>query len=223
MQLIIAHRGASAYAHENSLEAFRLAVRQGANGVELDVHATADGKLIVFHDTDLGGKPIAGLPAEPVLAHRLPNGETIPTLEDALEVLEGQTEAFIEVKTLPPSRDETIFATIDASPAPDRCHVHSFDHRIIRRLGAQRPDLSMGVLSSSYPIDPVGPVLAAGARVLWQQVEMVDRALLDRAHAAGISVYAWTVDDPDRMRTLIEWRVDGICTNMPDIAWRVVG
>lgn len=221
--LVIAHRGASAYEPENSLAAFVLAGVQGADGVELDVHATADGALVVHHDPDLGGRRIRELDLATVRAHTLPNAESVPTLGEALEVLGTTLYAFIEVKDLPPGADDTLFRVIDQAPAPPNCRIHAFDHRLVRRLHDRRPAVPTGVLSSSYPLDPVGPVLAARAAALWQQEELIDAPLVAALHAADLRLIAWTVDDPERMRALRALGVDGLCTNRPDVAREVIG
>jgi glycerophosphoryl diester phosphodiesterase len=225
MALVIAHRGASSEEHENSLAAFRLALEQGADGIELDVHATADGEIVVFHDAELNGHPIGNLQSAIALSHRLPNGERIPTLAEALAVITPRAIAFVELKTQPPAADATLFALFDAAPRPDRCHVHSFDHRIIRRLTAngQRLAANAGVLSGSYTLDPAEQVRAAGAKALWQHADLVDRPLAAQIHDAGFRLYAWTVDRLDRMRQLMEDGVDGICTNRPALAREVIG
>jgi glycerophosphoryl diester phosphodiesterase len=223
LTLVIAHRGASTDEPENSLAAFRAALEQGADGVELDVHATVDGQMIVFHDAELRGQPVCRLQSAMVLDHRLPNGERVPTLAEALAVITPSATAFVELKGLPPEGDAVLFALFDAAPRSDRCHVHAFDHRIIRRLTARRPTVNAGVLSGSYTLDPAEHVRAAGATALWQHADLVDRPLAAQIHDAGFRLYAWTVDRPDRMRRLIEDGVDGICTNRPALAREVVG
>jgi len=151
----IAHRGASGIAYENSPSAFRLAKQLGADGVELDVHATADGDLVVHHDYAIPEAGlISGLSSTDIAHHRLPNGEEIPTLGQALDLLDG-LDVWVEVKSLPASFDHRLFETLDRGPTPKRYAVHGFDHRIIARLGKQRPSLSRGVLLASYLLDPV--------------------------------------------------------------------
>jgi len=223
--LVIAHRGASAEEHENSLAAFRRALDQGSDGIELDVHTTADGELVVFHDADLSGRPICSLQAASILSHRLPNGETIPTLQQALDVITPHAIAFVELKGMPAEADDTLLTRFAEAPRPDHCHVHAFDHRIIHRLTANRrlPTANAGVLSGSYTLDPAEQVRAAGAAALWQHADLVDRPLAAQVHDAGVRLYAWTVDRPERMRQLIADGVDGICTNHPARAREVIG
>lgn len=216
MVRVIAHRGASGDELENTLAAFTRAVALGADGIELDVHGSADGQLLVHHDPDVGGVAIAAHPASALRATPLRNGERIPTLGEALGAIGARTDVYIEVKALPRTHDKALFAAIDAAPSPARCHVHSFDHRLVQRLTMGRPGLSAGVLSTSYPVDPVPPVRAAGADTLWQHRDMIDAPLVTQAHDAGLTVIAWTVDRPADALALAGIGVDGICTNVPD-------
>lgn len=214
--LVIAHRGASGYEVENSLAAFRAARAMGADAVELDVHATADGALVVHHDEMIGEHHIAHCPLREVRAHPLPNGEPVPTLEEALAIIHPHMSAFVEVKSMAPKLDEKLFAIFDAAPAPQKVAVHGFDHRIVHRLGERRPLLKRGVLSSSYPIWPVRLLEDADASILWQQGQQVDAALVQAVHSAGMTIYVWTVDGPAAMNRQLALGVDGICTNYPD-------
>lgn len=220
--LVIAHRGASGVELENSLAAFRRAVAMGADGIELDVHATADGALVVVHDEVLDGKPIPLLTLPQVRAHRLKNGEPIPTLAETLATIGSRTMVFVEVKTLPRARDELLLDALAAGPVPRNYHVHSFDHRIIQRVQRRAPNRVYGVLSCSYPVDPIGQMDASGATELWQHESLIDAELVRAVHGAGCRVYAWTVDDPARMKLLGDWGVDGVCTNHPDVARRAL-
>jgi glycerophosphoryl diester phosphodiesterase len=221
--LIIAHRGASAEAVENSLQAFRLARERGADAVELDVHATADGALVVHHDEMVGPHHVAHCSLREIRERQLPNGEPIPTLAEALGAVHPALWAFVEIKSLAPRWDERLFAAFDASPAPARIAVHGFDHRIVRRLGEERPHLRRGVLSASYPVQPVRMLEDADASVLWQEARYVDRALVEAVHDAGMTIHVWTVDDSAAMERMVELGVDGLCTNHPDRARAVLG
>jgi len=218
----IAHRGASGIAYENSPSAFRLAKQLGADGVELDVHATADGDLVVHHDYAIPEAGlISGLSSTDIAHHRLPNGEEIPTLGQALDLLDG-LDVWVEVKSLPASFDHRLFETLDRGPTPKRYAVHSFDHRIIARLGKQRPILSRGVLLASYLLDPVAVVRSAGADVLWQEAHLIDRDLVQLMHEAGCRIIAWTADTEAEISRLAKMGADGICGNFPDLIHAVV-
>jgi glycerophosphoryl diester phosphodiesterase len=219
--LVIGHRGASAREVENSLAAFRAAAALGADAVELDIHASADGALIVHHDEMIGGMhAIPRLPAERIRELRLANGEPIPTLAEALEAAGPTLQVFVEVKSLAPQFDARLFAALRDGPNPSGYAVHGFDHRIVQRLGQEHPELRRGVLSASYPVQPLADLEAAGATILWQERTLVDRALVELVHGAGMTILAWTVDDLADMRHLLDLGVDGICTNRPDVGRR---
>jgi glycerophosphoryl diester phosphodiesterase len=220
--LVIAHRGASAVEVENSLAAFRAADRLGADGVELDIHATRDGALVVHHDPVVAGVHIPGTTESVVRSRRLPNGEPPPLLEEALAAIGPRLRAYVEIKTLPAAWDARLFAALDAGPNPAGYAVHSFDHRVVARLGRARPMLPRGVLMVSYPVRPLVPLQDVGAVACWQERSLVDEALVETLHIAGTQVIVWTVDDPAEMMRLARLGADGLCTNRPDLARRTV-
>jgi glycerophosphoryl diester phosphodiesterase len=213
---VIAHRGASGYEYENSRAAFRRAVMLDADGVELDVHATRDGALVVHHDAEVAGfGPIGQLTLLEARQVRLRNGEPLPLLTEVLDLV-GERDVWIEVKSLPETHDHRLFAAIDQGPSPGRYAVHSFDHRIVRRLGEERPSLRRGILLSAYLDDPVSAMRAVGATTLWQEWQQVDQSLVNRVHAAGATLIAWTVNEIGDLERLARLGVDGLCGNYPD-------
>jgi len=213
---IIAHRGSSGAELENSLAAFRRAVAEGCNGVELDIHVTRDGALLVHHDPVLPwGAKIGSLTLAEVRENPLADGFPAPTLAEVLGVTTG-LDVYIEAKTVPAEADAALLELIGGDSDPTRLHVHSFDHRIIARLAKRSPTLSLGVLSTSYPVDPVRPVLDAGARTLWQEQELIDESLVARCAKAGIGVIAWTVNEVAEAERLRALGVAGMCGNWPE-------
>jgi glycerophosphoryl diester phosphodiesterase len=98
-----------------------------------------------------------------------------------------------------------------------QCAVHSFDHRISRRVHDLDPTIPVGILQTSYPVDPLRPLHDAGARDLWQHWELIDETLIDRVRKDGGRVIAWTVNDPVLARRLLGWGVDGLCTDVPAV------
>lgn len=214
--LVIGHRGASGHAHENSAAAFRAARALGADGVELDIHATRDGALLVHHDAVVPGLGrIDARDAGDFAGHRLPNGEPIPTLAEALALLAG-LDVWVEVKTLPPALDPVLLATLEAGPTPERYAVHAFDHRIIARLGEARPELPRGLLLASYLLDNAAVLRGAGADTLWMEAALIDPALVTELHDSGFRLVAWTANTPEEIGRLMALGVDGICGNFPD-------
>jgi len=213
--LSIGHRGASGHEHENSRAAFRRARALGAEGVELDIHATHDGAIVVHHDPMLQGLGrIGDLPLDVVQQHHLPNGETVQ-LSEILTLLRGM-DVWVEVKGIEEYLDAVLLRTLHAGPEPERYAVHSFDHRIVRRLGERDGALRRGVLLDARLIDPLPVLAAAGATVLWQAQVMVDRSLVDEVHRAGRRIIAWTANNDADLSRLIACGVDGICTDYPE-------
>ena len=219
--LVIAHRGASSIALENSLAAFSLAAGQGADAVELDVHATQDGEIVVHHDPSVLGLPIAQARWRDLSTVPLTNGEPIPTLAQALDVL-GTLRVFVEVKVLDPQWDDRLLAVLDDGPNPGGYAVHSFAFPVVRRLGAKRPSLPRGVLSEVATKSPKQTLEDASAQTLWQERATLDERLVKDVHGLGATIMAWTVDNPSDMERFVQWGVDGLCTNHPERARRVV-
>ena len=213
---VIAHRGASGYEYENSRAAFRRAIMLDSDGVELDVHATRDGGIVVHHDPDLPGVgPIAQLSLAEAREVRIRNGEQLPLLTEILDLV-GTRDVWIEVKSLPAKHDQQLLDILERGPAPDRYAIHSFDHRIVYRLGKARPDLKRGILLSAYLHDPVTVMREVGATALWQEWQQVDQELVNQIHDAGGAVIAWTVNELGDLDRMVRLGVDGLCGNYPD-------
>jgi len=214
--LSIGHRGASGHEHENSRAAFRRAKALGGEGVELDIHATRDGAIVVHHEPVLVGLGrIGDLALEVVQQHHLPNGETVPLLSEVLTLLRGM-DVWIEVKGIEEYLDAVLLRILHDGPEPERYAVHSFDHRIVRRLGERDGALRRGVLLDARLIDPLPVLAAAGATVLWQNHVLVDKGLVDEIHRAGRRIIAWTANADADLTRLIASGVDGICTDFPE-------
>jgi glycerophosphoryl diester phosphodiesterase len=213
---VIAHRGASGYEYENSRAAFRRAIMLDADGVELDVHTTRDGGIVVHHDPEIPGVgPIAELSLAEARGVRIRNGETLPLLTEVLDLV-GDRDVWVEIKGLPPAHDHCLLEVLDRGPAPKRYAVHSFDHRIIFRLGELRSSLRRGILLSAYLRDPVSVMRTVGATTLWQEWQQVDQELVSRIHEAGWAVVAWTVNELGDLDRMVRLGVDGLCGNYPD-------
>jgi glycerophosphoryl diester phosphodiesterase len=213
---VIAHRGASGYEYENSRAAFRRAVMLDADGVELDIHATRDGGIVVHHDPEVPGfGPIAQMTLAEARQVRIRNGESLPLLAEILGLV-GDRDVWVEVKTLPPAFDRMLLTILEQGPVPARYAVHSFDHRIVFRLGETQPSLRRGILLAAYLQDSVSVMRAVGATTLWQEWQQVDQDLVNLVHEAGGTVIAWTVNELGDLDRMVRLGVDGLCGNYPD-------
>src|SRR5262245_12597602 len=217
---IIGHRGSPRDHRENTLPSFRRAFDVGAEAIELDVHGTADGAVVIHHDAATNSRPGESGPRVAIADTKLsalreiPIADgPIPTLAELLALTPEHRTVYVEVKAK--GIEEAVVSVIRAAAKP--CAVHSFDHRIARRVREVAPEIPVGILQTSYPIDPLRPLHDADARDLWQHWELIDLPLIERVHADGRRVIAWTVNDPDFARRLVTWGIDGICTDLPAI------
>jgi glycerophosphoryl diester phosphodiesterase len=187
-----------------------------ADGVELDIHTTRDGGIVVHHDPDIPGHgSIAHLSTTEARQVRIRNGETLPLLAEILGLV-GSRDVWVEVKSLPPLYDQQLLNILDQGPAPERYAVHSFDHRIVHRLGQLRPKLRRGILLSAYLRDPLAAMRAVGATTLWQEWQQVDQDLVNLVHGSGGAIIAWTVNELGDLDRMVRLGVDGLCGNYPD-------
>lgn len=220
---IIAHRGASGLAPENTLKAIRLALALGAGAIEIDVQL-ADGELWVFHDRRLerctDGSGVLTAQSRAYLASLdAGEGEGIPTLWQVMEAIAGQAELHIELKGAQ-TADEVARLTRRAEAelgfAPTQWVVSSFHHPELARFAALRPDIRLGALTSTIPLTLAKFAAELGAWSLNCDVDFVDQALVQDAHDRGLKVLVYTVDESADQAMLAAIGVDGIFTNRPD-------
>jgi glycerophosphoryl diester phosphodiesterase len=226
--LVIAHRGASGYEPENTLRAFDLAIRQGAQMIELDLHRSADGQVVVIHDetldhtTDLSGRVDQMTLAE-IKRADAGRGERVPTLDETLDLTMGRVRLYLEVKD-PRAADETL-RIVRARRCQEEVMVASFDIELMRRLGEEARDVELGVILGNATINPIVrwreafPWIAlrrVNYQVLCMQVELCFGYLARKVKAGGKKLYVWTADEDAQFERMISLGVDGIVTNVPD-------
>jgi glycerophosphoryl diester phosphodiesterase len=230
--VVIAHRGSSAAAPENTLAAFRLAVEQGADFVELDVQESADGEVLVVHDSDLmklGGAPskiwetdAATLRAVDIGSHAGAQfaGERVPTLAEALAVFKGKARVIVELKSYGHDQklEERVAAIVEAAGMADDCVYMSLDHAMIGRMKRLRPSWRCGVLVAKA----VGDLASLDADFFAVEARVATRRFVRLVHGAGREVYVWTLNDPAWMLAAMSHGVDGLITDRPDVARVVV-
>jgi len=212
MTLVIAHRGASYDVRENTLPAFERAIALGADYVELDVQASADGELVVFHDADLGRQtPLTGPLRTRTAAELREVG--IPTLVEAIELMRGRIGVMAELKQAWRYRRYDIVRRTVALLGPDDLVV-SFEPRALGEARRLRPALRV-IQHVGY-----GVAIRRAAGYAWAagfHDPRVTRRGLERARSLGLRTTVYTVNDPSRMRYLVELGVDGIFSDRPDL------
>lgn len=225
---VVAHRGASAHHPENTLAAFDAAVRAGADAVELDVRRSADGVLVVLHDAEVsrttdGRGYVAELPLERLRRFAPP----IPTLAEALDLLAGRAAVEVEIKNAPgepgyePAAGTTVRALVEElrrrrSP---RAFVASFDGECLAAAARADPRLPTGLLVDGRADLARSLEAAAGRHGLLlpeaAALEAAGSALVGDAHARGVALCAWTVNDADAIERLFRLGVDAVETDDP--------
>jgi glycerophosphoryl diester phosphodiesterase len=229
--LVIAHRGASGHRPENTLSAYALAVEQGADMIEVDLHRTRDGAVVVTHDEELAGLGGRGEIADATLAEvralDAGGGERVPILAELLVGYGGRIALNLELKRgtraeYPELEAETL-AALESRGLLDRVLFSSFYDPVLRRLRALSPAARIGLLiSRRYPQGAVDRAKSLGAEALHPEVALVTPQLVREAHAAGLAVYVYTVDRTEEMERLLGLGVDGLFTNFPDRLRRIV-
>jgi glycerophosphoryl diester phosphodiesterase len=234
---VIAHRGASGAAPENTLAAFRKAVESGAGFIETDLQLSRDARLVGLHDDTLdrttnGHGPVSAKTLEElrqldagswfraISNHGTTNyaGERIPTIEEILAFgREHELGLHLEIKTTGPSGAEhAIVGALHASGEVARSVVISFDASTLRRVRELDPLVMTGFLCSDRSPVAVMTAIGVGARQLLPRVDRVTRELVADAHAHDLKVVAWTANSPAEMQELIKAGVDGIITDYPE-------
>jgi glycerophosphoryl diester phosphodiesterase len=213
--LVIGHRGASVAAAENTVQAFVLADAMGADGVELDVRLASDGRLIVKHDP---------LPPEQGAL------DGYPELRDVLAAC-GDMLVNVEIKNsaVEPRHDpssavvEPTIAEMRRHGSIDRWIISSFDWATIGRCRVVAPDIPTAYLVMEATADVIERTASAGHIAVHPWAKSVTADTVAACHDAGLAINTWTCNDPDRLKELAEWGVDGACTDVPDIALTALG
>lgn len=219
---IIAHRGASGEAPENTLAAIALAIAQGADAIEIDVHL-CQGQLVVIHDhhvdkTTNGSGPVTDFTLADLQQLDAGNGEQVPTLWQVLELAAARVEFNIELKGH--GSDEPLPALLQQAITelgyrPEQFIVSSFHHPMLARFHRNAPQYAIGALTACCPLDLAQFATDLDADTLHVEAEMVSQELVADAKARGLAVYVYTVDRPKLLQELQSLGVDGVFTNYP--------
>jgi glycerophosphoryl diester phosphodiesterase len=225
--VVMAHRGASAAAPENTLVAYEKAIEMGADWAELDVRQTRDGAIVLMHDKtvhrttgvkgfvwDLTLEELRTLEAGSWFGEEF-RGEPIPTLEEVIRLVKGRMKLNIEVKISEnePGIARKVVDILRTEDFSEECIITSFDMETVKTFKAIAPDLRTGLIfDKKYRSD----VFEGNWEILSSNFELVDAEFIRLARKSGKKVYVWTVNDGEEMLRLIGLGVDGIITDKPD-------
>jgi glycerophosphoryl diester phosphodiesterase len=215
--LKIGHRGASAYAPENTLAAFRKALELGADGIELDVHRCASGEPVVIHD-DTVDRTTSGHGSVVQMTLTQLQALGIPTLEEVMQVLGKEAYYFIEIKAtsaaLPVAAVVERF--IKQGFAKERLMMISFLHVALKEVRKDFPALAVGASFERLDAQSVSETVRLSAQAILPQYSALTREHIRQAHDAGLKVITWTVNDSADIARLMVMGVDGIISDYPD-------
>ena len=233
MTEIFAHRGASGYAPENTLEAFRLAMEQGADGIELDVHLTKDGEVVVIHDetidrTGNGQGNVRDYTLEELKKFSFHNrmekykGVQIPTLKEVLDLVKNsKMKVNIELKTgiyWYEGIEEKTMEIVKSREMEDRIIYSSFNHYSIQKILEQDIHAETAYLFSDVLLNMEKYAKQTGVKGLHPAVYHLKMAdFLETYLKSGLKVRVWTVNNKEDMKMFMDAGVDAVITNYPDI------
>jgi glycerophosphoryl diester phosphodiesterase len=226
--MVIAHRGASSYAPENTLAAFDLALAMGVRQIELDVDLTSDGHVVVIHDdsvdrTTNGSGPVTShtlaalqaLDAGSWFGEQFTN-EWIPTFQEVLTRYKGRAYLHTEIKGRSPFLSQRTADLIRMHGMEQQVTITSFQHVRLEEIRAYAPALPTGWLVGEVDAAVIAQARAMGVNQLCPRANIVTPALVQRLHAEGFVARAWGVTGERLMRQVIQAGADGMTINFPD-------
>jgi glycerophosphoryl diester phosphodiesterase len=221
--VVIAHRGASHYYHENTREAFLAAVNMKAEMMEFDVRRTADGVFVIHHDPDFDGRKIRGMTESEIRGRSGDAGYTIPTMVEILDLCAGKIPLDIELKES--GYEEQVLNEILEVIEPDQFIITSVHDSAIRKVKDLRPDVRTGFILSSHPrwqlltkLYPGRKAKQAGADVLVVSNKLLKVGFLSTTQDLGYPIWVYTVNERHEFWKLVrEERVTAIFTDRPDL------
>jgi glycerophosphoryl diester phosphodiesterase family protein len=230
-----AHRGASAYAPENTAPSFKLAVEMGADGVENDIRLTKDGVYVLSHDSNInrmsnGKGEVNEMTYEELLQYDFGvrtnekfKGTKITTLEEFLEIVKEMRVINIELKPFAPQEDKNyafqyLYNALVQYNCVERTIISSFDHTALKELKAVHPDLKTALLygHGMSPEETIAFVKSFNADIIHPQIGAINEKIVEACRKNGIEVNVWTVDSNHDIKRAMELGVTGIITNVPD-------
>jgi glycerophosphoryl diester phosphodiesterase len=222
---IIAHRGASFFEPENTFRAYRKAIEMGADFIEVDVRLSKDKEPVIMHDADVGrttnGKGLvkdfnleelkkldAGYHHKNEISAG--PGEQVPTLEEVIKLVKNKIGLVVEIKE--PGIEGSIIKKIEDSGLENTI-LTSFFHKSVKNVRKSSSNIDAGIIFVGEPVNVHKLAADAGANVIFPSYRYMTEELVKNAKNHGLTVYPWTIDDPQTFKRFANMGVDGIVTN----------
>lgn len=218
--ILTGHRGAAKLEPENTLLSIQKAIDLGVDQIEIDVHLTRDGHLVVIHDTTVdrttdGQGAIANLTLAEVKQLDAGKGERIPTLQEVIDLVRGKVILQIELKG--PNTAEPVIQTVKQNSMENEVLLTSFVHERLREARQLNPNLRLGALWANPPPDACEQAIDMGAEAIHIQHLNIDPQLVQQAHTHGLEIRAWNPDTVEEIQRAVDLGVDAIGSNRPDL------
>ncbi len=220
--LRIGHRGARAYAPENTLTSFKKALEIGVDAVELDVRKTKDNQIVVIHDTDIkrttdGEGLVSELTLKEIKGFSADQGEKIPILQEALDFLDKKVKVFVELKE--EGVEEQVLSIVHERGLEKNVVIVSFLEEALKKVRTLDKEIETGLIYAKHK-NPVKTALELKANYLLALYRFTHTANVEKAHENGLKIIVWTINKPQEVEEYVKKGVDGIASDKPDILMR---
>jgi glycerophosphoryl diester phosphodiesterase len=217
--MIMGHRGAAALEPENTLRSIERAVEIGVDAVEIDVRLSKDRELVVIHDSTVdrttnGSGPVSGYSLDDLKKLDAGGGQTIPTLQEVMELIGHKVKLVIELKE--EETERMVVELIKRNNLDDNVYVISFWHELVKTVKVIESCIKTGVLLVGCPVDTC-VAIQASADALVMKYNFVNRHFVEMVHKDGLKVFVWNIDDRYLLKPYVDMGVDGIGSNDPRV------
>jgi len=217
---IIGHRGARGLEPENTMRSFRKALELGVDYIECDVHMTKDGHIVLMHDhtvdrTTNGSGPVNSFTFDEIRKLDAGKGETIPTLQELLDLVRGKVKLHIELKD--ESATEPTVGLVEKNGMVGEVFLTSGKTETLKRVRELNASISMEHIFGDPPDDGIARALSVGAKRVSCHISHLTREFVQKAHENGLHVIAWPPNSVEEAKKAVEYGADLICTDRPDI------
>lgn len=221
--LRVGHRGARAYAPENTIASFKKALEIGVDAVELDLRKTKDNQLVVIHDADVkrttsGKGLVSELTLKEIKEFSAEGGEKIPTLQEALDFLDKKVKVLLELKEA--GFEENVLSIVNERGLGKNVVIVSFLEEPLKKVRELNKDVETGLIYAKHK-NPIKAALELKANYLIAFYRFIHTANVLKAHQNGLKVIVWTINKQKEVEEYAAKGVDGVASDKPDILTRI--